>query len=274
MKLPSWLSEFLVRAADRIYGRIERPRPARECIERGKIISHRGEHDNRRIFENTLAAFERAQDCGVWGIELDVRWTEDLIPVVIHDDNTNRLFETEFTIHRTRFSRLNDTHPMIPTLEEVIQRFGGKTHLMVELKEEPYPDPEYQNRVLQTLFRPLQPTGGYHLISLSPRMFDLFKFVPSEALLAIAETNVVQMSKMVVEKRFGGLLGHYTLMRKSVLKKHRSIGQKVGTAYIDSGNCLLRELNRSVEWLFSNKACAMQALITSFLTENKDKAAE
>ena len=274
MKLPSWLSRLLVRAADRIYSQIDRPLPALEHIERCKIISHRGEHDNRHVFENTMEAFERAQNCGVWGIELDVRWTKDLVPVVIHDDTTSRLFETGISIRQTRFSRLNETHPMIPTLENVIQRFGGKSHLMVELKEEPYPDPEYQSRVLRNLFARLQPSGGYHLISLSPQMFDFLEFVPREALLAIAETNIGQMSKLVIDKQYGGLLGHYTLMRKSILNKHWSIGHKVGTAYIDSKNCLFRELNRSVEWLFSNNACFMQALMTSLLKRFKDKKGE
>ena len=267
MKLPSWLSRFLVNAADRIYSLIKQPLPAPEQIQRCKLISHRGEHDNRRIFENTMEAFERAYDCGVWGLELDVRWTKDLIPVVIHDENTRRVFETEISIDQTSFSRLNETHPVIPTLEEVIQRFAGKTHLMVEIKEEHYPDPEYQNRVLRTLLTRLQPADDYHLISLSPHMFDLLEFIPPEALLPIAETNVGQMSKLAIDRQYGGLLGHYTLMRKSVLRKHRSLGQKVGTAYIDSKNCLFRELNRSLEWLFSNNACRMQALINSFLNE-------
>lgn len=274
MNLPSWLSDLLVSVADRVYSQIERPLPALQQFQRCKIISHRGEHDNRRVFENTMEAFERAQNCGAWGIELDVRWTKDLIPVVIHDDNTRRLFETGISIHQTHFSRLNQTHPVVPTLEEVIQRFGGKMHLMVEIKEESYPDPEYQNRVLSTLFARLHPADDYHLISLSPYMFDLFEFIPSKALLVIAEMNVAQMSKLVIDKKFGGLLGHYSLMRKSVVKRHRSLGQKVGTAYIDSKNCLFRELNRAVDWLFSNSACSMQALINSFLIESKRKEAE
>ena len=32
-----------------------------------RLISHRGEHDNQSVFENTLPALQQAMDAGVWG---------------------------------------------------------------------------------------------------------------------------------------------------------------------------------------------------------------
>ena len=62
-----------------------------------RIISHRGEHDNRNVFENTLKSFDKALESGIFGIEFDLRWTKDLKPVVFHDGNTKRLFKKNLT---------------------------------------------------------------------------------------------------------------------------------------------------------------------------------
>ena len=61
-----------------------------------KIISHRGEHDNVQVLENTLQAFARARESGVWGVECDIRWTADQVPVIHHDPGGSRLFGQEF----------------------------------------------------------------------------------------------------------------------------------------------------------------------------------
>ena len=64
-----------------------KPDMAPFCI---KHIAHRGMFDNISVTENSLEAFRRACDSG-FGIELDVRLSSDGIPVVIHDDNLERV---------------------------------------------------------------------------------------------------------------------------------------------------------------------------------------
>jgi glycerophosphoryl diester phosphodiesterase len=53
-----------------------------------RIVAHRGASQSAP--ENTLAAFRRAWDAGVEGVELDVHLSSDGIPMVIHDDDTER----------------------------------------------------------------------------------------------------------------------------------------------------------------------------------------
>ena len=77
----SWIEKSFKRLADGVFAVLPRPVPNIEGLRGCKIISHRGEHDNRQVFENTLAAFDRVRDGGVWGIELDIRWTKDLQPL-------------------------------------------------------------------------------------------------------------------------------------------------------------------------------------------------
>jgi glycerophosphoryl diester phosphodiesterase len=79
--------------------------------------------------------------------------------------------------------------------------------------------------------------------------------------MPIALWNLSRLSNLALERKMGGLAGHYFLLNKSILSKHRGCGQKVGTGYPRSKNCLFREINRGVEWIFSNNAAELQAIV-------------
>jgi glycerophosphoryl diester phosphodiesterase len=100
---------------------------------------------------------------------------------------------------------------------------------------------------------------------MSPQMFKLIDFVDPSAFIAVARFNILKLSKLVMQKKYGGLAGHYFFLTKSILQKHHDNQQKVGTGYIGSKNCLFRELNRGIEWLFSNNAAELQALVDSLI---------
>lgn len=53
-----------------------------------QIIAHRGA--SKFAPENTLAAFQLAEEMGADGIELDVHLTKDQIPAIIHDEDIKR----------------------------------------------------------------------------------------------------------------------------------------------------------------------------------------
>lgn len=53
-----------------------------------KVIAHRGYSSEAP--ENTLAAFEKAGEYGFNAVELDISWTSDDVPVVLHDPIINR----------------------------------------------------------------------------------------------------------------------------------------------------------------------------------------
>lgn len=50
-----------------------------------KVFSHRGYHFGADVHENTCAAFERAIEFGVDGIETDIRLSADQQPILYHD---------------------------------------------------------------------------------------------------------------------------------------------------------------------------------------------
>jgi glycerophosphoryl diester phosphodiesterase len=265
MDINFWLEQWLHRVVDLLYERMPQSLPDTKKLKQCKIISHRGEHDNKMVYENTIPAFDRVNEAGVWGVEFDIRWTKDLHPVVFHDRDLQRVFKSDIKINKVTLTELKTHCKLIPTLSEVIQNYGKKMHLMVEIKKEAYPDPAYQNNVLRDLFHQLTPQVDFHFIALKPEMFDFINFVPSSTFVPSARFNVKQLSDLALIKCYGGIAGHYLLMNDSVLKRHHTQNQCIGTGYIRSKNCLFRELNRGVEWIFSNHATKLQNMCNSLL---------
>jgi glycerophosphoryl diester phosphodiesterase len=244
---------------------VPRQIPGRAALENCKIISHRGEHDNRTVFENTLPAFEIARRNGVWGIECDIRWTADHEPVICHDPTVERVFGASPAIGKVSLRELRERIPLVPTLEELLARFAGNTHLMLELKAEPFPEPELQKRRLQELLAPWEPGRDYHLLALDPTLFQLFDIVPAQYCCPVAEENVEELLEVTLDSGYGGLGGHFLLLNDRVKSKLESAGQRLGTGFIASRNCLFREVNRGVEWIFSNHAVKIQKIRDHYL---------
>ena len=66
---------------------------------------------------------------------------------------------------------------------------------------------------------------------------------------------------------YGGVAGHYRLLNRGLLTEHHEKGQKIGTGYPGSKNCLYREINRGVEWIFSNNAGKIQTIVQQMVNE-------
>ena len=147
MKLSDPVQKSLMQCTDFYYKIRPQPFPRRDRLRACKIIAHRGEHDNMTVYENTLEAFDLALDRRIWGIEFDLRWTKDLCPVVNHDPDLKRIFKQDINISDVTLEELKSRCPAVPSLIEVIHKYGKKLHFMVEVKAENYPDPQRQNNL-------------------------------------------------------------------------------------------------------------------------------
>ena len=255
------IEKSFISLTDAFFARWPRPVPAMPRLATCKIISHRGQHDNLAVMENTLTAFDTAVRAGVWGLEFDIRWTRDLKPVVFHDRNLLRIFNHPLEIKKTDRKVLRKKFPLIPTLEEVLERYGRRVHLMVELKAEHYPAPQRQTRVLADLFSGLAPGKDFHFLSLDTDMFRHVGFVHPSALLPVAQLNFKAFSRRALSRGYAGVAGHYIFINNRLAARHKAAGQQVGVGYPCSANSLFREVNREVEWIFSNHAVEMQRFI-------------
>ncbi|CAA0125525.1 Uncharacterised protein [Halioglobus japonicus] len=259
------LLDIAMAVVDSMMAIIPRQVPERTALERCKIISHRGEHSSQGVRENTIEAFEHARAAGVWGIECDIRWTADLVPVICHDASPQRVFGEASAVSSLTFDQLHRRVPGIPRLADVIQLFGGNTHLMLELKAEPWPQPAKQREILRALLATLTPVEDYHLLALDPKVFEPLDFLPPECFFPVAETNVPTISAQAIEHGYAGLGGHYLLLTNQLKMRHAAHNQRLGTGFPTSKYCLFRELNRGIEWVFSNDAVALQKILDRHL---------
>jgi glycerophosphoryl diester phosphodiesterase len=85
-----------------------------------RVLSHRGYHFGAAVPENTSAAFERAIEFGVDGIETDIRLSADGEPILFHD----RLAPDGRPIETLTRKELEETVGyQVPALAEVLTRW-------------------------------------------------------------------------------------------------------------------------------------------------------
>ncbi len=256
----SRLENRLMQGADALVARYRRP-PRPQAIKGARVVAHRGIYDNEEVFENTLAAFDAVVDNAVWGLECDVRWTRDGVAVVHHDPDGRRLFGHPHPIAALNLREMQKIYPLIPTLAAVVQRYGRKQHLMVEIKKTTGITMADINASLAADLASLSPGDDFHLMCLSICFLTAIEAVPRHACLPIARLNLRGVARAVADFGFGGLAGHYALIsRRRVAALHRR-GRRVGTGFINSPGCLFRELTRRVDWLFSDRAPVLQRIV-------------
>jgi glycerophosphoryl diester phosphodiesterase len=107
------------------------------------VIAHRGASRDRP--ENTIAAFDEALRQGCDGIELDVQLSRDGVPVVYHDKTLTKAGGGRRRVAQLALRELRAldvgtwldaryTGQRIPVLEHVLERYGRRTRLFVEIK--------------------------------------------------------------------------------------------------------------------------------------------
>ena len=105
----------------------------------GRNFAHRGLHsEDRSVPENSLEAFRLAGRAG-YGVELDVQLTRDGQVVVFHDDTLDRVCGVHARLEDKSYNELKlltlcGTDQRIPLLTEVLEVYGGRGPLLVELK--------------------------------------------------------------------------------------------------------------------------------------------
>lgn len=106
-------------------------------------VAHRGLHDENKP-ENSLSAFEAAIHAG-YSIETDVRLSMDGELMIFHDDTLLRMTGVnkrvnELTANELNELRLGNTEERIPLFAEFLEFLGGRTPLLLEIKNEPRAD--------------------------------------------------------------------------------------------------------------------------------------
>jgi len=106
---------------------------------RVRAVAHRGDPYLHR--ENTLPAVSAALTAGADAVEVDVRLTRDRVPVLLHDQTLERLWNDPRRIDRVTLDELGEVAVpglRIPTLEEALRAVAaaGGARLMIDLDED------------------------------------------------------------------------------------------------------------------------------------------
>ncbi|MEN8821873.1 MAG: glycerophosphodiester phosphodiesterase [Abyssibacter sp.] len=252
------MDDLLMRSVDAMMAVLPRRRPPASRLHAARIISHRGERPRPDIRENSFAAFDPLVNSGVWGLEFDIRFTADGVPVVYHDPDLQRVHGRSERLDRLSAAELAALAPDIPTAAQFVARYGARFHLMIEVKQEVYRDqPAYCGALMDALGA-LEPARDFHLMSLHPTMLDRYATVPESAKISIARFNVANISDHVLARGQAGIGAHYALITSRRARRHLSAGQELALGFPQSRYSLMREINRGANWLFSNQALAMQ----------------
>ncbi len=163
-----------------------------------QITAHRGVANDAP--ENTIPAFQRALDLGADWIELDVRLSADLVPVVFHyyylhynTDGSGPVFRytweqlRKLSVRCTRNSAAPNGR--ISTLAEILALFAGKIGLEIEIKG---PEPEAPQIIGELLSDYRQHWDRMEVTSYEPalllRIRELCPDLPADLLIPRTES--------------------------------------------------------------------------------------
>ncbi|MBP6611224.1 MAG: glycerophosphodiester phosphodiesterase [Paludibacter sp.] len=100
-----------------------------------KIIAHRGYWKTEGSVHNSLSSLKNAQNCGLYGSELDVHLASDGVLVVYHDDKLDNMEIAKTPSAAILKSKLSNGEE-VPTLEAYLKQGlrDKDTKLIIELK--------------------------------------------------------------------------------------------------------------------------------------------
>src|SRR5699024_6106088 len=99
------------------------------------------------------------------------------------------------------------------------------------------------------------------ILALNTALFAAVRELPGRCHLPVARLNSGAMLDYALTHACAGLAGHYSLLGQEHVAELQAAGQQVGTGFVDSRNILWREINRGVDWIFSNRAADLQRLV-------------
>ncbi|MEZ4872875.1 MAG: glycerophosphodiester phosphodiesterase [Bdellovibrionales bacterium] len=248
---------------DLFYKVLPSKRPTQYQIQRTQIIAHRGDHLN--YTENSLQALDSCVKHGIFGVEIDIQWTKDLVPIIFHDPSTKRVFPQNADVYLKdlNYSEISLLFPSIPTLDEVVAKFANRLHLMFEIKPQDWMDDSQKQTaksILQEKLSPMTVGKNFHFLFFREAECSLLipEFIQHSFL--IAELNMYAQLNRVVERDMKGLCCHYALVTPKLRKQVYLQKKQLGVGYPGSKNAYYRECRLGTDFVFTNDALQLQSI--------------
>lgn len=148
-----------------------------------------------------MAAFLKAQDLPIGGIELDVQFTNDEQIVVFHDDAIDDVLLSDCTISDLQSFTLSNGEK-IPLLSQFIQNWKGLHSLWIELKEAQLSEGQKERFVDAVLREVNRCEKGIYFISFD---FSLLKMLASKTNHPCLYLNDDCLPKKLFDKGIKGM---------------------------------------------------------------------
>jgi glycerophosphoryl diester phosphodiesterase len=201
------------------------------------LLGHRGARASTGIPENTFASFDLALEHGCDGFEFDVRLAACGTAVVCHDPKVGKL-----TVARSRAKQL----PQLPRLNDVIQRYGERAFLNIELKVR-----DLEAKVL-TALGDFPPRQGYVVSSFIPDVvMDLEVRSSSVSTGLICETpaQLAGWHNLPVDY----VIPHQSLVDRLLVQYIHDAGLKILVWTVNEKEAMLRLADWGVDGIISDE---------------------
>jgi glycerophosphoryl diester phosphodiesterase len=175
------------------------------------LLGHRGARASAGVPENTFASFDLALQHGCGGFEFDVRLAACGTALVCHDPKVGKI-----TVSRARASQL----PKLPRLSQVLQRYGQRAFLDIELKVE-----DLESKVLAALHE-YPPQRGYVVSSFLPEVVMEMEARSASVSIGISCESPSQLARWP-ELPVDYLIAHHSLVDEKLVQKVRQAGLKI-----------------------------------------------
>jgi glycerophosphoryl diester phosphodiesterase len=191
--------------------------------------------------ENTLGAFDYAMASGCDGFEFDVRFTRDRRSILCHDPKFNRK-EVALSEHAGLERRCGYS---LPSLEDVLIRFGAVAYLDIELKVTGHED------AVVAALRANPPQRGYVVSSFLPEVLLRLRQIDATLPLGYLCEREEDISRWR-EFSITVFLPHYSLVSEQLVKTVHESNTQLITWTVNTARDLLRLAEWGVDGLISD----------------------
>jgi len=201
------------------------------------LLGHRGARASTGIPENSFASFDLALEHGCDGFEFDIRLAACGTAVVCHDPKVGKT-----AIARARAQQL----PQLPRLNDVIQRYGHRAFLNIELKVK-----DLETKVLAALGE-FPPTQGYVVSSFIPDVvMDLEARSSSVAIGIICESAAQLARGRLLPVDY--VIPHQSLVDQLLVHDIHDSGLRILVWTVNDTEAMLRMANWGVDGIISDE---------------------
>jgi glycerophosphoryl diester phosphodiesterase len=200
------------------------------------LLGHRGARASTGIPENTFASFDLALEHGCDGFEFDVRLMACGSAVVCHDPKVGKI-----TVARAQAKQL----PQLPRLNDVIQRYGQRAFLNIELKVK-----DLELKVLTALAE-FPPRQGYVVSSFIPDVVMELEARSSSVMIGIICEPSGQLARWR-ELPVDYVIPHQALVNRSLVEEIQHAGLRVFVWTVNDKEAMLSLADLGVDGIISD----------------------